>query len=175
MRGPGINKSGRGVSGTGVRTSGAERPRVDDCRRLSAAALVRSRGRFGAEGSRAGERLIAEGRYRLRWVLVSDAAAARLAARGARSRAVGPALLALGPPGPRPGTTPRRPADIQSVCVVTEQGGKRIGSGLVQAATAPALRLGASRVTVHSGRKAVPVYERLGFAPSRQLLQRPAE
>jgi len=27
-------------------------------------------------------------------------------------------------------------------------------------------------VTVHSGSKAVPVYERLGFESSRQLLQR---
>lgn len=91
------------------------------------------------------------------------------------SEVVGMAWLALVPRVPRPGTTTRLSADIQSVFVVSEQRGKRIGSELVQAATEHALRLGASRVTVHSGRKAVPVYERLGFASSGQLLQRPPE
>jgi GNAT superfamily N-acetyltransferase len=85
------------------------------------------------------------------------------------------AWLALVPRVPRPGTTTRRSADIQSVFVVPEQRGKRIGSALVQAASEYALRLGVGRVTVHSGRKAVPVYERLGFASSRQLLQKEAE
>jgi GNAT superfamily N-acetyltransferase len=95
-------------------------------------------------------------------------------ARLADSELVGMAWLALVPRVPRPGTTTRRSADIQSVFVVPEQRGKRIGSALVQAASDHALRLGAGRVTVHSGRKAVPVYERLGFASSRQLLQREA-
>lgn len=45
----------------------------------------------------------------------------------------------------------------------------------MKAASEHAMRLGAGRVTVQSGRKAVPVYERLGFASSRQLLQSPAE
>ena len=96
-------------------------------------------------------------------------------AQVAESEVVGMAWLALIPRPPRPGATTRRSADIQSVFVVPEHRGKRIGSALVQAATDHALRLGASRVTVHSGRKAVPVYERLGFAPSHQLLQREAE
>jgi GNAT superfamily N-acetyltransferase len=93
-------------------------------------------------------------------------------ARLAESEVVGMAWLALVPRVPRPGVTSRRSADIQSVFVVPEQRGKGIGSALVQAASEHAFRLGASRVTVHSGRKAVPVYERLGFASSRQLLQR---
>ena len=76
---------------------------------------------------------------------------------------------------PRPGDTARRSADIQSVFVVPEHRDKGIGSSLVQAATEHAMRLGASRVTVHSGRRAVPVYERLGFASSPQLLQRPTD
>lgn len=96
-------------------------------------------------------------------------------ARLAESDVVGMAWLALVPRVPRPGVTTRRSADIQSVFVVPEQRGNRIGSALVQAASEHASRLGAGRVTVHSGRKAVPVYERLGFASSRQLLQRPAE
>ena len=102
---------------------------------------------------------------------------ARLAESESESDApvVGMAWLALVPRVPRPGSATRRTADIQSVFVVSEQRGKGIGSSLVQAASEHALRIGASRVTVHSGRKAVPVYERLGFASSRQLLQTPAE
>jgi GNAT superfamily N-acetyltransferase len=94
-------------------------------------------------------------------------------ARAAGSEVVGMAWLALVPRVPRPGTTTRFAVDIQSVFVVPERRGNGIGSALVQAATEHAARLGAGRVTVHSGRKAVPVYERLGFASSRQLLQRP--
>jgi GNAT superfamily N-acetyltransferase len=96
-------------------------------------------------------------------------------ARLAESEVVGMAWLALVPRVPRPGITTRRSADIQSVFVVPEQRGKRIGSALVQAASDRAFRLGAGHVTVHSGRKAVPVYERLGFASSRQLLQKETE
>lgn len=88
---------------------------------------------------------------------------------------VGMAWLAFLPRVPRPGTATRRSADIQSVFVVPEQRGRRIGSALVQAASEHALRLGAERVTVHSGRRSVPVYERLGFTSSRGLLQRQAE
>ena len=93
-------------------------------------------------------------------------------ARLSESEVVGMAWLALVPRAPRPGNTSRRSADIQSVFVVPEQRGNGIGSALVQAASDHAFRLGASRVTVHSGRKAVPVYERLGFASSRQLLHK---
>lgn len=96
-------------------------------------------------------------------------------ARPAPDVLVGMAWLALVPRVPRPGVTTRRSADIQSVFVLPEHRGRRVGSELVQAATEHALRLGAGRVTVHSGRKAVPVYERLGFASSPQLLQAPPE
>ncbi|MEU8222350.1 GNAT family N-acetyltransferase [Kribbella sp. NPDC048915] len=85
---------------------------------------------------------------------------------------VGMAWVALVPRVPRPGTMDRMSADIQSVYVMPEHRGQRIGSELVEAATDHAVRLGALRVTVHSGTRAVPVYERLGFASSRQLLQR---
>ncbi|WUJ69768.1 GNAT family N-acetyltransferase [Kribbella soli] len=92
-------------------------------------------------------------------------------ARMDESELVGMAWLAIVPRVPRPGVTTRRSADIQSVYVVPEFRGNRVGSALVQAAADHALALGAGHVTVHSGRKAVPVYERLGFASSRQLLQ----
>ena len=54
-----------------------------------------------------------------------------------------------------------------------EHRGRGIGSALEDAASERAAQLGAVRVTVHSGRGAVPVYERVGFASSRHLLQRP--
>lgn len=87
---------------------------------------------------------------------------------------VGMAWLALVPRVPRPGTTARRWADLQSVFVLPQCRGRGIGSALVQAATAHALASGAATVTVQSGRRAVPVYERLGYASSPQLLQKPA-
>lgn len=88
------------------------------------------------------------------------------------SEAVGMAWLALVPRVPRPGTITRLSADIQSVFVMPEQRMKGIGSALIRFASEHALRLGVGRVTVNSGRNAVPIYERLGFASSRQLLQR---
>lgn len=94
-------------------------------------------------------------------------------ARLPQSEIVGMAWVALVPRVPRPGATSRLSADIQSVFVMPEQRGKGVGSALVEAASVHATRLGSVRVTVHSGRTAVPVYERLGFASSRQLLQRP--
>ena len=85
---------------------------------------------------------------------------------------VGMAWVALVPRVPRPGATSRLSSDIQSVFVMPEHRGQGIGSALVKAASEHAAHLGSLRVTVHSGRRAVPVYERLGFASSRQLLQR---
>lgn len=93
-------------------------------------------------------------------------------ARADGSEIVGMAWLAVVARPPRPGVVGRVSGDIQSVFVVPEARGKGIGSALVEAAAEHASHLGAGRVTVHSGRKAVPVYERLGFASSRQLLQK---
>ncbi|MBQ1044715.1 GNAT family N-acetyltransferase [Micromonospora sp. C72] len=93
-------------------------------------------------------------------------------ARLRRPEIVGMAWVALVPRVPRPGATRRLSADIQSVFVLPDQRGRGIGSALVEAAAGRATHLGSLRVTVHSGRRAVPVYERLGFESSRQLLQR---
>jgi GNAT superfamily N-acetyltransferase len=94
-------------------------------------------------------------------------------ARLLRPEIVGMAWVALVPRVPRPGAISRLSADIQSVFVMPKHRGQGIGSALVDAASEHATHLGSLRVTVHSGRKAVPVYERLGFESSRQLLQRP--
>ncbi|MCC9311249.1 GNAT family N-acetyltransferase [Kitasatospora sp. RB6PN24] len=93
-------------------------------------------------------------------------------ARLLRPEIVGMAWVALVPRVPRPGAPSRLSADIQTVFVMPEHRGRGIGSALVQTASEHAARLGSLHVTVHSGRKAVPVYERLGFESSRQLLRR---
>lgn len=89
-----------------------------------------------------------------------------------RPEVVGVAWVALALRVPRPGATRRLAADIQSVFVLPECRRQGVGSALVEAASGHALERGALHVTVHSGRRAVPVYERLGFESSRQLLQR---
>ena len=106
------------------------------------------------------------------WAVRQDSHLA-FVARLLRPEIVGMAWVALVPRVPRPGATSRLSADIQSVFVMPKQRGQGIGSALVEAASGHAAHLGSLRVTVHSGRKAVPVYERLGFESSRQLLQRP--
>lgn len=108
------------------------------------------------------------------WTVHQDSHLA-FVARVLRPEIAGMAWVALVPRVPRPGAASRLSADIQSVFVQPEQRGQGIGSALVAAATEHAAHLGALRVTVHSGRRAVPVYERLGFEPSRQLLQRPPD
>lgn len=88
---------------------------------------------------------------------------------------VGMAWVALVPRVPRPGAISRLSADIQSVFVMPEWRGQGIGTALVEAASEHATHLGSVRVTVHSGRKAVPLYERMGFESSRRLLLRPTD
>ncbi|WP_167456846.1 MULTISPECIES: GNAT family N-acetyltransferase [Microbacterium] len=88
---------------------------------------------------------------------------------------VGAAWVALLPRVPSPGASNRLSADIQSVFVLPEHRGEGVGTALVDAATAHAHGAGASRVTVHSSERAVPVYRRLGFAGSPKLLQRISE
>lgn len=88
---------------------------------------------------------------------------------------VGAAWVALLPRVPSPGASNRLSADIQSVFVVPEHRGGGVGTALVDAATAHAHSAGASRVTVHSSERAVPVYQKLGFGGSPKLLQHIAE
>ena len=108
------------------------------------------------------------------WWAEHEGAHVAFVARRAGTGVIGMAWLAIVPRVPRPGTTARCSGDIQSVFVLPEHRGSGVGAALIRAASEHALRLGAGRVTVQSGRKAVPLYERLGFASSRQLLQTPA-
>ncbi|GIJ81287.1 GNAT family N-acetyltransferase [Micromonospora phaseoli] len=107
------------------------------------------------------------------WWAAHQHSHAAFVARLLGAEIVGMAWVALLSRVPRPGATSRLSADIQSVFVMPEHRGQGIGSALVEAASEHARRLGSLRVTVHSGRRAVPVYERLGFESSRQLLHRP--
>ncbi|TCC26166.1 N-acetyltransferase [Kribbella sindirgiensis] len=106
------------------------------------------------------------------WWAARDDAHVAYVARLDQPEIVGMAWVALVARPPKPGATSRMSGDIQSVFVLPEARGRGIGSALVKAAADHAMAAGALHVTVHSGSKAVPVYERLGFESSRQLLQR---
>lgn len=110
-----------------------------------------------------------------RWWATCEATHVAFVARMPEAGVVGMAWIAFAPRVPRPGAVVRMSGDVQSVFVVPEMRGRGIGSALVSAVAEHAERYGAARVTVHSGRRAVPLYERLGFAPSPQLLLRPPE
>ncbi|WP_101845893.1 GNAT family N-acetyltransferase [Zhihengliuella sp. ISTPL4] len=86
-------------------------------------------------------------------------------------RVVGAAWVALVPRVPRPGAPDRISADIQSVFVVPEHRRRGAGRGLVAAACAHAVSVGAERITVHSSEAAVGLYRELGFADSPRLRQ----
>ena len=91
----------------------------------------------------------------------------------ADARTVGMAWLALLSRTPRPGRVDRLSADIQTVFVLPEHRGTGVGSRLIEAAIDHGRQLGVDRITVNSGRRATPLYERLGFSSSPQLLQMP--
>ena len=95
--------------------------------------------------------------------------------RTARGDVVGMAWVAVIPRVLRPVDRTRSTGDLQTLFVLPEHRGQGLGSALVEAAATHATDLGAARVTVHSGRRAVEVYRRLGFAASPRLMQRPPD
>lgn len=88
-------------------------------------------------------------------------------------RLVGVGFLALAARVPVPGALDRRTGDIQSVFVLPDHRGQGIGSSVVRALVEHGRERGCSRVIVHSGRRAVPVYERAGFQRDPQLMLHP--
>lgn len=92
-------------------------------------------------------------------------------ARADDDRVIGAAWVASVPRVPRPGAADRISADVQSVFVLPEYRGRGAGRGLVAAACAHAVSIGAERVTVHSSEAAVGLYRGLGFGDSPRLLQ----
>lgn len=90
----------------------------------------------------------------------------------AREREVlGMAFLAVTARVPTPSAFERASGDVQSVYVVPEARGGGLGGLLIDATRRLAAELGLERVTVHSSGRAVPAYERHGFAASPSLLQ----
>jgi GNAT superfamily N-acetyltransferase len=110
-----------------------------------------------------------------RWCEEHQESHVAFVARRPDGEVVGMAWVALVPRILRPVPTMRMSGDLQTVYVLPKHRGSGIGSALVDAAARHAAEAGALRVTVHSGRRAVPVYERLGFEASPRLLQRPPD
>lgn len=76
---------------------------------------------------------------------------------------VGMAWLALVARTPRPGPVDRYDGDLQTVYVLPEHRNRGIGAGLVTTILRHAWDRGLGSVTVSSGRRAVPLYQRVGF------------
>jgi ribosomal protein S18 acetylase RimI-like enzyme len=66
----------------------------------------------------------------------------------------------------------RLSAEIQSVYVTADLRGSGIGRRMIDELFAETDRRAVGRVSVHSGRRAIEFYERLGFAGSPQLMAR---
>ncbi|MGW4486524.1 GNAT family N-acetyltransferase [Amycolatopsis sp. NPDC004368] len=86
-------------------------------------------------------------------------------------RVIGMAFLAVTARVPAPLVFARASGDVQCVYVVPEARDDGIGGRLIDATLGLAAELGLERVTVHSSERAVPAYERHGFAVSPQLSQ----
>lgn len=85
-------------------------------------------------------------------------------------RAVGMAWLALVARVPAPLRMDRLSGDVQSCFVLPEFRGRAVGSRLVRAVLAEARARGCEHVTVHASTQSVPMYERVGFEHSPDLL-----
>ena len=85
---------------------------------------------------------------------------------------IGMAWLALTARVPSPRAPRRLSGDLQCVYVVPDARDAGVGTRLVEAIVEEADRLGVERVVVHSSERAVPAYDRAGFASDEQLRHR---
>lgn len=108
----------------------------------------------------------------LRWWEAHQASHVAFLAVLPTGTAVGMAWLAIAARVPRPGGRGRLCGDIQSVYVVAEHRSAGIGTALIGAVARQADALGLEHVTVHANQQARSLYERGGFAASRDLLMR---
>jgi GNAT superfamily N-acetyltransferase len=83
----------------------------------------------------------------------------------------GMAFLMLADRVPNPSRMDRRMADVQSVYVVPELRDSGVGAALIGAVLAEARDRELELVTVHSSERAVPFYQRAGFADGRRWLE----
>jgi GNAT superfamily N-acetyltransferase len=84
---------------------------------------------------------------------------------------IGMAFLAITARVPTPLVFSRASGDVQCVYVVPEARDGGLGGLLIDATLRLAAELGLERATAHSSERAVPAYERHGFAVSPHLLQ----
>ncbi|WP_285490591.1 GNAT family N-acetyltransferase [Amycolatopsis taiwanensis] len=84
---------------------------------------------------------------------------------------IGMGFLAITARVPTPLAFSRASGDVQCVYVVPDARDGGLGGLLIEAILRLAAELGLERVTVHSSERAVPAYERHGFAVSPKLLQ----
>ncbi len=87
-----------------------------------------------------------------------------------RGDAVGMAWLALFERIPQPRDLERLAGNVQSVFVLEPFRNQGFGRALVEAVIADARGRGAGYLIVHPSRRAYPLYERLGFAATDDLL-----
>lgn len=90
-------------------------------------------------------------------------------------QAVGMGFLALVTRVPKPGELDRVHGDIQSMYVAEPHRGCGVGSDIVRSLLDLARDAGCGRVEVHSGRRAVTFYEKVGFEHFRQLMNHPLD
>lgn len=83
---------------------------------------------------------------------------------------VGMAFLADLPRPPSAGEGRRLHGDVQSVYVRPDRRARGIGTLLLERIVAEARRRGMTRLTVQSTSRALPLYERAGFASAPKLL-----
>jgi GNAT superfamily N-acetyltransferase len=84
--------------------------------------------------------------------------------------AVGMAWLAVFDRMPQPRSLDRRAGNVQSVFVLEEHRNRGTGRALVEAAVSEARRLGLGYLILHPSRRASPLYLRMGFAATDQIL-----
>jgi GNAT superfamily N-acetyltransferase len=106
--------------------------------------------------------------FRTWWSGVQDTHVAVLATDD--SRAVGMAFLALVARVPDPGNMRRAHADLQSVYVREDHRNDGIGTTMIRALIDYARESGCDKISVHSGTRAVGLYEREGFGHFERLL-----
>ncbi len=87
----------------------------------------------------------------------------------------GMAWLSLNDRVPSPNRLDRRSGDIQSVYVLPDLRGLRVGTQLIEALLQHARDIELRYLTVHSAETAIGFYEKLGFVHDQQWLAYPAE
>lgn len=94
-----------------------------------------------------------------------------VAADGSELTAMG--FLALASRVPDPRTFHRQTGDIQSMFVLPEHRNRGIGARVVEHLVHHGRTSGCTRITVHSGGRAIPLYTRAGFTAQPNLLMLP--